>query len=238
MFIFLFEGVKNMRKVYMVNYQSALYRINRNKKVGTKVCFEGYNNELLPKELDIKTLSKLLSKMQKICFQDNKVKANEKRLKELFLMKEERTIAVVLSLGYEENSKGFMDIVDGSSATLQLSNQGIMQYQQPWINEVCRSNLKNASGKPTNNVMDMIDIFISKYMMPKSKKTDGAYLYIEKEPEHGSGDFLLNYYTKYDYKKMDNEDEDYYYMGKKYNRTTRKERRKRCTNKTCRVKCD
>ena len=88
MFIFLFEGVKNMRKVYMVNYQSALYRINRNKKVGTKVCFEGYNNELLPKELDIKTLSKLLSKMQKICFQDNKVKANEKRLKELFLLVE------------------------------------------------------------------------------------------------------------------------------------------------------
>ena len=55
----------------MVNYQSALYRINRNKKIGTKVCFEGYDNELLPKELDIKTLSKLLSKMQKICFQDN-----------------------------------------------------------------------------------------------------------------------------------------------------------------------
>ena len=220
----------------MVNYQSALYRINRNKKIGTKVCFEGYDNELLPKELDIKTLSKLLSKMQKICFQDNKVKENEKRIKDLLLMKEERTIAVVLSLGYEENSRGFMDIVDGSSATIQLSNQGFMRYQQPWINEVCRSNLKKASGKPTNNVMDMIDIFISKHKMPTSKKTDGAYLYIEKNPEHGSGDFLLNYYTKYDYKKMDNEDEDYYYMGKKYNRTMKKERRKRCKNKTSRLK--
>jgi len=55
--------------------------------------------------------------------------------------------------------------------------------------------------------------------MKQYKKVNGLYLYVEKSPEHGDPEFLLNYYKKYGYKEFllgDEEDEDYYYMNKHY----------------------
>ena len=55
--------------------------------------------------------------------------------------------------------------------------------------------------------------------MKKSKKVNGSYLYVEKSPEHGEPEFLLEYYKKYGFKEFllgNKIDEEYYYMKKTY----------------------
>ena len=55
--------------------------------------------------------------------------------------------------------------------------------------------------------------------MKKSKKVNGSYLYVEKSPEHGEPEFLLEYYKKYGFKEFllgNKLDEEYYYMKKTY----------------------
>ena len=55
--------------------------------------------------------------------------------------------------------------------------------------------------------------------MKKSKKVNGIYLYVEKSPEHGEPEFLLEYYKKYGFKEFllgNKLDKEYYYMKKTY----------------------
>ena len=154
--------------------------------------------------------------MQKVCFKDKNLhNENTKRIIELLNSKNERTFMVAISLGFLPNSKGIMDFVDGGAATVQKSNLEILQYQQPWINEVCRAKMKDVSGKsPVTNIMDLIERFVTDYLMKTSKKTNGLYLYVEKQPEHGDPQFLLNYYKKYGFSLMNHPDDKYFYMNK------------------------
>ena len=62
--------------------------------------------------------------------------------------------------------------------------------------------------------MEMIEKYIKFYLMKTSKKIDGLYLYVEKNPDHGNPDFLLKSYEKYGFKKMAHEDNEYFYMYK------------------------
>lgn len=206
----------------MTTTQSAVYLINHNTHIAHKHVIAEYACDMLPPQINIIDLANLLVKMQKICFHDdNADDKNRDRLVELFTGKSEKTIAVMLSIGNFEDDTDYTTFQDGGSATMQLSNQGFLRYQQPWINEVCRAKRGDVSSamSPVAIAMNMIDIYIKTALMKAKKSIDGVYLYIEKVPEHGSADFLLSYYAKYGYKKMTHEDDDYFYMYKELHRT-------------------
>lgn len=206
----------------MATTQSAVYVINHNTHIAHKHVIADYACDMLPPQINIIDLANLLVKMQKICFHDdNADDKNRDRLVELFTGKSEKTIAVMLSLGRFEDDADYTTFQDGGSATMQLSNQGVLRYQQPWINEVCRAKRGDVSSatSPVAIAMNMIDIYIKTVLMKSKKSIDGVYLYIEKVPEHGSAEFLLSYYAKYGYKKMTHEDDEYFYMYKELHRT-------------------
>jgi len=200
-------------------YQSAVYKINTHKEVATRVCFEEYECKLLPKEIPVRDLAKLFSKMQKVCFKDHNLgNANTKRLIDLFSADTEKTFIVGLSLGFLPNAKNYMDFADAGAATVQKSRLEMLPYQQPWINEVCRAKMRDGSNKsPVFIVMNMIEKYITHYLMKTSKRIDGMYLYVEKKPDHGDPSFLINYYKKYGFVEMEREDDEYFYMKKKLN---------------------
>lgn len=201
-----------------LEYHSAIYKINHNEEIARRIIFDGYNYTLLPRKIKLEELANLLSKMQKVCFHDeNENNENNDRIINLFLEKRDKTFIVAISLGYLNDATDYMDFVDGGSATVQKSNLDLFKFQQPWINEVCRSKLNDSIplGKPVNTVMEMIEKYIKHYLMKKSNIVDGLYLYVEKSPEHGNPDFLIKYYEKYGFKKIDYQDDEYYYMYKK-----------------------
>ncbi len=206
----------------MTTTQSAVYIINHNTRVAHKHDVAEYKCDLLPPHMKVTDLANLLVKMQKLCFHDDNVdNNNSERLIDLFTRKSDRTIAVVLCLDQFKDDSDYTTFQDGGSATMQLSNQQFLQYQQPWINEVCRAKFGKVSGSssPVAIVMNMIDIYVKTELMKTRKNVNGVYLYIEKAPEHGSADFLLSYYAKYGYEKMTHEDDEYFYMYKVFRRT-------------------
>jgi len=206
----------------MTTAQSAVYVINHNAGIADKHDIAEYRCDLLPMRMNIVDLANLLVKMQKICFHDDNADDNNRdRLIDLFTGKSDKTIAVILCLDRFEDDTDYTTFRDGGSATMQLSNQKFLKYQQPWINEVCRAKLGDVSSttSPVAIVMNMIDAYIKTELMKSKKTVNGVYLYIEKSPEHGSADFLLSYYAKYGYEKMEHEDDEYFYMYKAINRT-------------------
>ena len=64
--------------------------------------------------------------------------------------------------------------------------------------------------------MNILELYIRGTLMHSNKHFDGMYLYVEKNPEHGAGEFLLKYYgNKYGFQEMkEKEDNEYYYMKK------------------------
>jgi len=200
-------------------YYSAVYIINRSKQNASRVCLPDYECEFLPNQIKLKELADLVADMQKICFKDeNKKNKNSERLYDMFMATTERTVAVALTLGYKKGVIDYKEFVDGGSATIQMSSQGVLPTQQPWLNEVCRSKriLKKITS-PVIQTMDLIDKYIRTTLMKKSKKVNGSYLYVEKSPEHGEPEFLLEYYKKYGFKEFllgNKIDEEYYYMKK------------------------
>ena len=202
-------------------YYSAIYVINRSGKYASRTCFPEYECDFLPKRIPLNDLADLVANMQKICFKDeNKKNENSERLYDMFMATTERTVAVALTLGYKKGVIDYKEFVDGGSATIQMSSQGVLPTQQPWLNEVCRSKriLKKITS-PVIQTMDLIDKYIRTTLMKKSKKVNGSYLYVEKSPEHGEPEFLLEYYKKYGFKEFllgNKIDEEYYYMKKTY----------------------
>jgi hypothetical protein len=218
----------------MTTTQSAVYVINHNSGIAHRNHISEYKCDLLPPRMNITDLANLLVKMQKICFHDDNDDGNNRdRLIDLFTRKSDKTIAVILSLGHFEDETDYTSFRDGGSATMQLSNQKFLRYQQPWINEVCRAKLGDVSSatSPVAIVMNMIDLYIKTELMKTKKTVDGVYLYIEKAPEHGSADFLLSYYAKYGYAKMAHEDDEYFYMHKELHRTSSPKSRKKSSAK-------
>ena len=159
--------------------------------------------------------------MQKICFKDENIdNENSDRLYNMFISRKEKTVAIALTLGYGEDMVDYNNFVDAGSATIQMSTQGVLETQQPWLNEVCRSKrILEQTTSPMKPTMDLIDKYITTILMKQHRKVNGLYLYVEKSPEHGDPEFLLEYYKKYGYKEflLGNEvDEEYYYMKKMY----------------------
>lgn len=202
-------------------YYSAIYVINRYKKIASKLCLPEYTCEFLPKHIKLNEMADLVANMQKICFKDENIdNENSERLYDLFTSTKDKTVAVALTLGYEEGVVDYNEFIDGGSATIQMSSQDVLANQQPWLNEVCRSKrIIEQTVSPVKQTMNLIDKYITNTLMNQYKKVNGLYLYVEKSPEHGDPEFLLDYYTKYGFKEFllgDEEDEDYYYMKKIY----------------------
>lgn len=223
----------------MTTTQSAVYVINHKTRIAHKHAIADYACDMLPPQINIIDLANLLVKMQKICFHDNNADdKNRDRLVELFTGKSEKTIAVMLSLAHFKDNADYTTFQDGGSATMQLSNQGFLRYQQPWINEVCRAKRGDvsSSSSPVAIVMNMIDVYIKTVLMKAKQRIDGVYLYIEKNPEHGSADFLLSYYAKYGYKKMTHEDDEYFYMYNEFHRTLSPKTKKKSVKRSSKSK--
>ena len=200
-------------------YETAIYKINQKDETFSRVHMKNFHCKKLAKNFTMQEMVDLLVNMQKVCFKDaNENNDNMNRLIETFMGKNDKTVAVALSLGYKSNEDLFLDYIDAASATLQKTNNGFLQYQQPTINEVCRQKVKKVDslGMPTHYIMDILEQYVRGHMMYSSKRIDGLYLYIEKKPLHGSSDFLLGYYnTKFGFQEMrEYEDADYYYMKK------------------------
>jgi hypothetical protein len=203
-------------------YHSAIYKINTNKKIATRISFKHHNCSLLPKRMDFTELAIILSKMQEICFHDKNIdNENTDRIVDLFLEKREKTFMVAISLGYLPGVTNYMDFIDGGAATVQKSDLDFLDHPQPWINEVCRAKFSQMppGESPVTIVMEMIEKYIKEYLMKNSTNINGLYLYVEKTPEHGNPDFLLKYYEKYGFRQMAHEDDEYFYMCKKIRNT-------------------
>ena len=187
------------------------------KEILTKFPMKDYPSKILPKEITMDEMIQILVNMQQVCFKEQDNEGNKTRLKEL-LGENDQTIAIALCLGYKSRNDKLLDFVDAASATLQKHNHGFLPYQQPTINEVCRHKVEklDSLGSPTNNIMNILELYIRGTLMHSNKHFDGMYLYVEKNPEHGSGEFLLKYYgNKYGFQEMkEKEDNEYYYMKK------------------------
>ena len=202
-----------------MSLQSAVYVINHGTLVAHKQSMPQHTCDLLPSQLSVNDLAKLLVIMQKICFHDENIgDENLQRIIDILSSKHDKTVAIVLSLADFEDETDYQTFRDGGSATVQLSNQGFLRYQQPFVNEVCRSKLtdRTSSISPVAAVMNMIDLYVQTKIMKTRKTVDGVYLYIEKNPDHGSPDFLLKYYAKYGYSVLSHEDNEFYYMRKPF----------------------
>lgn len=223
----------------MLEYQSAVYTINRTKSTASKFKLRGYPSDRLPAEMPLRDLATLLASMQQKCFQDANIdNENTDRLMDMFSSTADQTIAVVISLGYEKDPADYRDFADGGSATIQKSRQGFLPRQQPWINEVCRSKLaaKTTTPSPIKTVMEMIEKYVLQTRMKRSSTIDGLYLYVEKKPAHGNPAFLVDYYSTYGYSPLSYTDDEYFYMHKKLTKspthTTRKAKRSVSTSPT------
>jgi hypothetical protein len=65
-----------------INYYSTVYKINRKQQNVTRISMNEYDYGMFPLNMDFKTLIQIVTKMQKICFQDsNTNRKNTIRLK-------------------------------------------------------------------------------------------------------------------------------------------------------------
>ena len=221
-----------------VTYSSGVYVLGTSKINATLKEYNGFDNHILPKKISIQQLSHLLATMQEKCFKDSDTEGNAQRLVNMLTPGGgEKTVAVVLSLGYLDGVTNIMEFVDGGSATIQLSNQGFFNIQQPWVNEVCRAKMTADDKhflKPIQSVMHLIDSHISTHLSSKRKGINGVYLYVEKHPEHGSAAVLLKYYhDNYGYEELhDLTDDEYHYMGKLYTKKSASPTRKKSASPT------
>lgn len=205
-----------------VTYSSGVYIVGTSAKNAMLKVYSGFDNHILPKKISIIDLASIIASMQSKCFKDSDIEGNTERLRDMFSPGGgEKTVAVVISLGFLDGATTIRDFVDGGVATIQMSNQGFFKIQQPWINEVCRA--KNYSDaeqllKPVETVMHLIDKHILTFLTSKRKGINGVYLYVEKKPKLGNASGLLKYYhDKYGYDELHEfADDEYHYMGKLY----------------------
>ena len=62
-------------------YYSAIYVINRSKKIASRMCLPGYVCDFLPELMNLNEIADLVANMQKICFKDE----NKNKLKIILL---------------------------------------------------------------------------------------------------------------------------------------------------------
>jgi hypothetical protein len=209
-----------------MTYSSVIYELNRRSKKGKKLRSNG--DITFPDSLHFETLAELMVRGQGICFKDgNEGNENKKRIVNMFKRKanEQPTMAVIAAMGYLEEEGNIFSANDMGILTIQKAEMDVMTgYVIPgnkkvlWINEVCRSLFNkdkiHRSDGPIPKVMHQSE----EYARTHGNKM--IFLMVEKHPEHGDGNILLQYYSTgyngrggYGYNTI-GEDSTYWFMGK------------------------
>lgn len=210
-----------------MSYQTGLYKLDKRHKKGRLQQGD------LSKTLSFDDISTIMALGQRVCFKDPNIEENKERILGLLNTKcdEYPTIAVALSIN--SNEENLYDFNDAGALTIQkLPLNAIAPIDDRsnsyWIHEVCRSKMNiekiPEGGSPVTEVMNMAIQYVRN--LGESK----IYLLVEKNPEHGNGEFLLNYYNKKYGFDIIEEDEKYWYMAKELRvggkRKTRRNKRK------------
>jgi hypothetical protein len=212
----------------MQNYSSAVYvsYISEGKSRSWDALPDQIGSiGILPEEIDMAQLSGMLAEWQTLCFKDDDVVTNKKRIESI--LKDPENPSIVAMCVSDDGR-------DAGSATLQYAEHepGVRAY---WLNEVCRykNPHKDASQESGGNterpltrrspvivVIEALESYVS------SKGHKYIYLMVEDKPEHGDPSFLISYYSSMGFKVFAKNKGGYTYMTKKLvpNSTTSKKR--------------
>lgn len=220
---------------YIMTYSNVIYKLNKRYKHGKNIYHEGPIP--FPDKLSFNDIISLITRGQAVCFKDGDVdNTNSDRIYDSFdrYANEQPSVAVIFSLGYLTDESSLMSANDMGALTIQLGELNIMTGEQLqsrerglWINEVCRSLFNKEAvprtAGPVPNVMKLAEEYA------KLSKHKNIYLMVEKHPEHGDGNVLLQYYSDgykgrggYGYTVIA-EDNEYWYMKKSLSKTPERE---------------
>ena len=209
-----------------MTYSSVIYKLDRRTKKGKNISSTG--DISFPQKLPFETLADLMVRGQSICFKDGNVEnENSKRIVDMFKRKstEQPTMAVIISLGYLEDENNLFSANDMGILTIQRGEMGLMtsdvvpgNEKVLWINEVCRSLFDKEKVPRSDGPIPKIMHQAEEYARMQGDKM--IFLMVEKQPEHGDGNVLLQYYSTgykgrggYGYMII-GEDSEYWFMGK------------------------
>lgn len=213
-----------------MTYSSVIYKLNKRYHHGKNVYEEGPIS--FPKTMSFEEIIPMIVRGQGVCFKDGNIDdKNGERIYDSFdrYADEQPSVAVIFSLGYLIDDSSLLSASDMGALTIQSGELNIMtdnvlssRKRGLWINEVCRSlfnkEMVPRSSGPIPNVMRLAE----QYAL--SMKHDKLYLMVEKNPEHGDGNILVQYYGE-GYKERGGygyvivgEDKDYWYMEKDLSR--------------------
>jgi nucleotide-binding universal stress UspA family protein len=205
-----------------MSYRTGLYKLDKRYKRGIRQDHDLPATLPLPPKLSFDDISNIMAEGQSICFKDQEIKENKERILTLLKTKwnEYPTIAVALSINYDgENYDGgnYSEFNDAGALTIQKVPLNVIapvddKSESYWIHEVCRS--KRVEDKipegssPVKLVMERAIQYVRNLGGTK------IYLLVDKDPDHGTSDFLLSYYNeKYGFDIIIG-DEQYWYMAK------------------------
>lgn len=209
-----------------MTYSTVVYKLNRRSKKGDNVISSGNIN--FPQRLPFETMADLMVRGQGICFKDGNVNnENKKRIVDMFKRKsnEQPTIALIMSMGFLEDESNIFSANDMGALTLQKGEIGLMtgdnipgNEKVYWINEVCRSLFNKEKVPRSDGPIPSIMAYAEQFARAEGERM--LFLMVEKNPEHGDGNVLLQYYSTgfkgkggYGYQIM-GEDAEYWFMGK------------------------
>lgn len=209
-----------------MTYSSVIYKLDRRIKKGKNIGSTGNIN--FPQKLPFETLADLMVRGQSVCFKDGNVEnENSKRIVDMFKRKsyEQPTMAVIAAMGYLEDESNIFSANDMGILTIQrgemeLMTSGVIPGNEKvlWINEVCRSLFNKEKVPRSDGPIPKIMAQAEEYARMKGDKM--IFLMVEKNPEHGDGNVLLQYYSTgfkgkggYGYVVI-GEDSEYWFMGK------------------------
>ena len=209
-----------------MTYSSVIYKLDRRTKKGKNIASTG--DIAFPQRLPFSTLADLMVRGQAVCFKDGNLEnENANRIVDMFKRKstEQPTMAVIISLGYLEDEGNIFSANDMGILTVQRGEMSLMtsdvipgNEKVLWINEVCRSLFDKEKVPRSDGPIPKIMHQAEQYARMQGDKM--IFLMVEKQPEHGDGNVLLQYYSTgykgrggYGYMIV-GEDAEYWFMGK------------------------
>ncbi len=218
-----------------MTYSSVIYKLNKRYEHGKNVYHEGPIP--FPDKMSFSDIISLITRGQAVCFKDGDIdNANSYRIYDSFnrYADEQPSVAVIFSIGYLTNESELISANDMGALTIQSGELNIMtggklksKKRGLWINEVCRSLFNKEAVPRTSGPVPHVMELAEKYATLSNHKN--IYLMVEKQPEHGDGNILLQYYSTgykgrggYGYTVIA-EDGDYWYMEKNLLKTPKTE---------------
>ena len=213
-----------------LTYTTALYSLDDKKGTLVSTNPPGMHT-IFPRSLTHTDLAQAIAVQHAACF---KTGAEEPaRLVDTF---SGDTIFLAICVGQTraQYGKPFPNSIDQASATVQHADHigeatGTALPEQYWIHEVCRFKNKemlqqlaptltpgqvNEFFKQVHPIQLIMNLLESVICSQGDNKHAAAFLMVEKNPEHGSADFLLEYYSKQGYRLVKEGYDSHHFMGK------------------------